>query len=156
MISEFISPALQKTTSQNETSKQCLQKFPCHHSKQKALRHTMKQGQQISAEDIKGLSSGQRAAAPAYLTDEFTNRDIFGTMRGQCTAVRVRNNTIYEAMWQAKSAELNHRLVCAVQGLRWLLEGDCRLHGQRGGQRIWGRHRLCLTLPQEPRISTHA
>ena len=49
----------------------------------------MRQGQQISAEDIRGLSSDPRAAAPAFLTDDFTNKDIFGTMRGQCTAVRL-------------------------------------------------------------------
>ena len=99
----------------------------------------MRQGKQISAEDIQGLSSGPQAAAPAHLTDEFTNKDIFGTMRGQCTAVRLRNITAYEAMWQAESAELSPRFVSAVQGLRWLLEGDCRLHRQRGGQGIWGR-----------------
>ena len=106
----------------------------------------MRQGKQISAEDIQGLSSGPQAAAPAHLTDEFTNKDIFGTMRGQCTAVRLRNITAYEAMWQAESVELSPRFVSAVQGLRWLLEGDCRLHRQRGGQGNWGRQHFPFTL----------
>ena len=106
----------------------------------------MRQGKQISAEDIQGLSSGPQAAAPAHLTDEFTNKDIFGTMRGQCTAVRLRNITAYEAAWQAESAELSPRFVSAVQGLRWLLEGDCRLYRQRGGQGNWSRQRFPFTL----------
>ncbi len=99
----------------------------------------MIQGKQISAADIQGLSSGPQALAPAHLTDEFTNKDIFGTMRGQCTAVRLRNIPVYEAVWQADSAELSPRFVSAVQGLRWLLEGYSRLHRQRGGQGNWGR-----------------
>ena len=86
----------------------------------------MKQGKQISAEDIKGLSSGQRAAEPAYLTDEFTNRDIFGTMRGQCTAVRLRNYSIHKPNGRLKALSLVHTLYvqCKDCGGYWKATAD--------------------------------
>lgn len=98
--------------------------------------------------DLKGdtvvVSADSLGPVSSHLTDEYTNKDLFGVVRGHCAGVRGMHSDLSSRSMHVTCQSMT-LLLAAVQGLWWLLEGYSRLHCERRGQGRWGRRLSCIS-----------
>lgn len=130
---------------------------------------SMRMGEHFDSSKLQQLQTDSIDTA-RYLTDQFTNRDIFGTVRGKCNNVSLLSYARKGIYTSSCALELGIVSACsanrvgtprcsfkhtagwrfsngilgAVCKLRRLLEGDSRLYGNDYRPASWGEHVLLL------------